>query len=215
MKMPAHIVWDWNGTLLDDTEACRSAINLLLRERGLPPVSLAAYRRDFGFPVREFYRRIGIVPDDEDWDALARRFHDLYLPQPVRVVPAAHRVVAGLARANIPQSVLSACEQGLLDAQIALHGFGGYFGWVQGSDNLDGGSKLSAGQVLLERLGMAPDGVLLVGDTLHDAEVACRLGCACLLVADGHQSRERLETAGCPVVDDLAGLRELLAGALP
>ena len=30
------IVWDWNGTLLDDVELCMTSINRLLQEHHLP-----------------------------------------------------------------------------------------------------------------------------------------------------------------------------------
>jgi phosphoglycolate phosphatase len=43
----------------------------------------------------------------------------------------------------------------------------------------------------------------MVGDTLHDVEVAEALGISCVLIAQGHQSRERLDQAGVPVFADL------------
>lgn len=203
---PAHIVWDWNGTLLDDTQACIAALNTLLRERRLPPLDTRRYRDSFAFPVRDFYRELGIDPEAGDWDALAARFHDLYLEQTMTVPAAAHAAVRFVAAAGLPQSVLSACEQGILERLIARHGLSGCFRHVQGVDNLDGCSKLAAGRALLARLGLAARELLLIGDTLHDAEVAAALGCACLLVANGHQSRARLDTAGCPVISSLSEL---------
>ena len=46
----------------------------------------------------------------------------------------------------------------------------------------------------------------LIGDTIHDYEVAQELGCKCVLTAHGHQSRVRLMEAGAPVIDNLAEL---------
>jgi len=67
---PFHIFWDWNGTLLDDTQASVNALNVLLARRGLPPVSLEDYRATFAFPVRPYYAKVGIRLEDEDWTRL-------------------------------------------------------------------------------------------------------------------------------------------------
>ncbi len=67
-----------------------------------------------------------------------------------------------------------------------------------------GHSKREIGRALLRDLALAPETVLLIGDSLHDHEVAVDLGTACLLVAHGHQSRARLEQTGASVLDRLA-----------
>jgi phosphoglycolate phosphatase len=203
-----HLLWDWNGTLLDDTRACVSALNTMLRERGLPAIDSLFYRRWFGFPVRDFYRCLGLRPDDGGWEEMAVRFHDLYLREPVEVAAAAHTALERVAAAGLPQSVLSACEQEMLESLVGRHGLRGYFRHIQGTDSLDGDSKVEAGRQLLARLGHDPQDLLLVGDTLHDAEVAEALGCGCLLIAAGHQTAARLRRSGRPV---LASLSEFVA----
>ncbi len=54
--------------------------------------------------------------------------------------------------------------------------------------------------------------VLFIGDTLHDWEVAQEAGCPCVLLAQGHQSRARLETAGVPVLESLSQVPAFLRG---
>ncbi len=203
-RPPLHVLWDWNGTLLDDTRACLEVINRLLAERALPAIDLRTYRRHFGFPVRRFYFFLGLHPAPGEWQELARRFHELYLQQPMRASPAGREAVARLASRGLPQSVLSACEQNLLETMIARYGFKDRFVAVQGTDNLDGRSKIDGARRLVDRLGLAPRDLLLIGDTQHDAEVAAALGCECLLVAEGHQSHERLAATGCRVIESLA-----------
>ena len=48
--------------------------------------------------------------------------------------------------------------------------------------------------------------MLLIGDTLHDAEVAAAADVDCVLVAHGHQSKERLKQSGAQVVDSLEAI---------
>ena len=55
-----NIIWDWNGTLLNDTELSIKCINTLLKRRSLPLLSAEQYREVFGFPIREYYQRIGL-----------------------------------------------------------------------------------------------------------------------------------------------------------
>jgi phosphoglycolate phosphatase len=55
----------------------------------------------------------------------------------------------------------------------------------------------------VQELGINPGNILMVGDTLHDYEVAKAMGVNCVLVYSGHQSRERLVTTGVPVENQL------------
>ena len=47
---------------------------------------------------------------------------------------------------------------------------------------------------------------LLIGDTDHDQEVAAEMGIDCILIPAGHQSRERLQACGVPVLQSLEEL---------
>src|SRR5258708_2287908 len=38
-----HVIWDWNGTLLDDTWLCVEVLNTLLPDTALPPITLGKY----------------------------------------------------------------------------------------------------------------------------------------------------------------------------
>jgi len=206
-----QIVWDWNGTLLDDVQASVNAINRLLEARRLPLTDPERYRARFGFPVRDYYLALGFQLDREDWDLLARTYHDYFLADPsIRVRPATRRVLQQCRAAGFGLSILSAAEQSILDRMLAQADLQSFFGFVHGVDNLYGHSKAATGERLLQRLACPPAQILFVGDTLHDHEVATALGCACVLVAEGHQSRSRLQAAGCPVLDRLGDVPAFL-----
>ena len=200
-----HIIWDWNGTLLDDTQAGVNAINAMLAARGLPQIDVPRYRDVFGFPVSGFYRKIGFSLDRENWDAVAHEFHALFLADTsIRLHSHATRVLDCFRDAGLGQSILSASEQTILDAMLTQFGITHYFDGVFGVDNLYGCSKLELGRALLKRLDLDPSAVLLIGDSLHDHEVAQDLGAHCLLIAEGHQSPARLAQSGVPVLNSLA-----------
>ena len=54
MNFQPHIIWDWNGTLLDDTEAALATLNIMIAERGGTPIGMPFYLDNFAFPVRPF-----------------------------------------------------------------------------------------------------------------------------------------------------------------
>jgi phosphoglycolate phosphatase len=200
----SHIIWDWNGTLLDDTQACVNSINVLLAKRGVPTIDVPRYRDIFGFPVIDFYRRLNFPLESENWDLVAREFHDVFLADTTfKLQSATVETLKRIQSKNIEQSILSASEQTILDEMLAGYCIRSFFTHVCGVNNLYGDSKIEIGHQLLARVTMPKESIVIVGDTLHDVEVARALGVSCMLIAQGHQSRGCLAKAGVPVFDDL------------
>ena len=56
-----NVVWDWNGTLLNDVKVGVNTLNDMLGRRGLPLLSVEDYKEKFGFPVIDFYDRVGFM----------------------------------------------------------------------------------------------------------------------------------------------------------
>ena len=55
-----HLIWDFNGTIMDDVKAGIDSVNQMLSERSLPIIpSVEAYRDIFDFPIEEYYRSLG------------------------------------------------------------------------------------------------------------------------------------------------------------
>ena len=65
-----HIVWDWNGTLLDDLWLCLDAINSVLDSRGMNRVDEISYRKIFTFPVIDYYEQLGFNFKNENFPLL-------------------------------------------------------------------------------------------------------------------------------------------------
>jgi phosphoglycolate phosphatase len=207
------VIWDFNGTLVDDTVLAVRSINTQLSRRGLPVLTVDSYRAVFGFPMTEYYRRLGFDLEVETLKGLADEFHEAYLPG-LPECPLHEGVVELLElirKAGISQFVLSAMEEGALRAAIERLGIDRHFTGVYGLGNRLADSKVLRGKELLQHFHLRGAETLLVGDTDHDAEVATALGISAVLVAQGHQSVERLRALGCPVVDTFRELPEALA----
>lgn len=188
--MRRYILWDWNGTLLDDTQAALDTLNVMLAKRGAKPIEMDFYRDHFAFPVRPFYESIGMELENEDWDALAQEYHDIYAAQPKQLNREAFAALELVKEAGVGQSIISALRQDLLDRATADYGVAPYMECVYGVDNLDGASKLDRALELLTRID-ATDPVV-IGDSLHDKEVADALGVRCVLCGQGSHAAWRL-----------------------
>ena len=199
-----QVLWDWNGTLLDDLTYAIGVRNRTFPAFGLPRIgSVAEYHRQFTFPVRRYYERAGVT--DETFVAVAHAWMAEYV-RGFDTVPLHGDAVETLARfaaAGVRQAVLSATRRDMLESQIARFPIRACFTDVLGLSDIYARSKEAVGLDYLARCGVPAASTLMIGDTLHDAEVARAMGTGCVLVARGHQSRETLLTAGVPVMDTL------------
>jgi len=200
-----HIIWDWNGTLLDDIAACLTTINRMLARRGIPVLTLEKYREIFGFPVRDCYIKLGFDLDVEDWDKVSQEFHGIYKAE-AENVKLRHGILAildSLAGRDKAMSVLSASELSILKDMLAARGIEKYFKNIYGHSDLYGSSKVELGRKLLRDTGIPAEHVMFIGDTDHDYEVARELNCQCILLVGGHQAKERLQKCNCRVVESV------------
>ena len=203
---PRWILWDWNGTLYDDVAVCIAAMNGMRAERGIaPPLDADSYRRIFGFPVSAYYLRAGLRFEEESFEALAAIFMARYHAASAQcgLHEGAASALRGLQARGIRQVLLSASKTEHLARQLEPFGVASCFDSILGLDDFYANSKLTIAENWARAHRVDARDVLCIGDTTHDFEVAQALGCACLLVASGHQSREVLSRCGCPVVTDL------------
>ncbi|CAM3663695.1 HAD family hydrolase [Parendozoicomonas haliclonae] len=189
-----HIIWDWNGTLIDDAFHTMTVVNELLTEQGFAPLTLEQYRDKFCHPVIDFYTDIGLNEDVIPFDQLCLRFNEIYsdLRKDITLHQEAQEVVRQIAQGSWTQSILSAAPENLLKQGVEEHGLTCCFNHIYGLDNMRAASKIARGQELIRNSGIAPAETILIGDTDHDFEVAEELGINLVLIAQGHQSFERL-----------------------
>lgn len=209
------VLWDWNGTLLDDVDVCIRCLNRLLADHGYPQqYDLPQYREIFGFPIIDYYRRAGFDLARHPFPLLAERYMKLYLPaaEHCGLVPGARRTLEWFAANGVPQVILSASPLDTLQRQVAAQGLSGFFSELLGLGDIYAKSKVQLGLDWLQRAHIDPARALMLGDSTHDAEVAAALGVRCILTAAGHESRARLMAAGCPVADTPGQVPALAAG---
>ena len=135
MVKTALVIWDWNGTLLDDTRQCYEIENAMRTRRGMPPFSgMEEYRWLFRFPVIEFYKDMGYTFETESYEAISEEFVRLYteIVYDCPLQPGSRETLETLRSRGIPQALLSATSQARLEQQVRRFGLDHYFEAVLG-----------------------------------------------------------------------------------
>ena len=199
-----HILWDFNGTIIDDVATGIKSVNTLLERRGLPVIdSLERYHSVFTFPITEYYTNLGFDFEKEPFADIAIEWTEQNEVN-IKKAPLHKGVTTALEffkEKNIPQIILSATKRDMLINHIKGLGIYEYFNGFLGLDNIHAESKVAIG---IEWMQNNPNAIpLLIGDTTHDSEVAQKMGCDCVLVAKGHQSKKTLLATGRKVYENL------------
>jgi len=208
-----HIIWDYNGTLLNDVDICVEVINLILSRRNLPEINKDQYKEQFGFPVRDYYERIGFDFVKESFEIVGTEFIDEYNAKMknLELHLYTEEVIKLIASRDIPQSVLSARLTDSLTKELDHFKLTHYFQNIYGLDNHYAKGKEDIGKKLIENIDIPAENILFIGDTLHDFEVAHNLGCKHLLIANGHHSLHRLERVSDQLLGSMSEFLKILS----
>lgn len=202
-----HIIWDWNGTLLNDIGASLASVNDMLAMRGREPIGIDYYRECIGVPIIRFYEKVFDLPN-EDYSIIIKQYNNgyLYHLKDCGLTENAVEVLDYFARKGVKQAIVSSSNNEQLYANVRKYGIFDRFEAVLGAADYFAGSKIErAVEYLSKSEGYR---ALVIGDLEHDAEMAAELGADCVLITSGHENRQRLYSANARVISDL---RELIS----
>lgn len=213
-KQYDHIIWDWNGTLFNDVELCAGIMNILLTQDSLPKISTQKYKEIFTFPVEEYYKIAGLTFERKSFEILGKQFMIEYelKKNNCQLYPGVLKLLSLLNEKGIGQHLLSAYEQQSLNNILKYYHIDNYFQNISGLDNIYASGKLHLAHKLAREIrsnGKAGN-ILLIGDTIHDYEVAKGINSECILLSHGHQNEERLLKLGIPIAKNFDELTILL-----
>lgn len=206
------VIWDWNGTLLDDLDLSLNSVNILLEERNLPTLTVERYKDIFKFPVIEYYKEAGFNFDEEPFEVPAKQYVRIYRDgvSSVKLFPDVIDTLTYLKDSGYRLMVLSAMRDDNLKLMIEYTGITSFFDGIFGIKDNYAREKISLGKQLVNELDLNPSECLMIGDTLHDAEVSEHCGFNCILYTGGHVSRQRLATKNLRIIDKLEELKNIL-----
>ncbi len=201
-----HLVWDWNGTLLDDLSIVVQAVNRSIGTLGLSAITADDYRDHYTRPVRIFYDNLfGRKVTDEEWLRLNTTFHDVYftLADWATLAPGTHDALDLLDEAGWGQSLLSMSPQDWLTKIVDRLGLTERLALVDGLSEPTGGLKAIHMEEHLRLLGIDGESVVVVGDTPDDVAAARHVGARAILFHGGSHHLDVLEAEGVPIAETL------------
>ncbi|MEU4277014.1 HAD hydrolase-like protein [Streptomyces tanashiensis] len=205
-KHGKHLVWDWNGTLLDDIGAVIGATNAAFAELGLESITLERYRELYTVPVPKFYERLmGRLPTDEEWTVMDGAFHRHYWEraESCGLTIGAAELLAARQESGLTQSLLSLAPHTELIPLVRRHGIAERFVRMDGRPDASTDGKSGHMVRHLAALEVPAERVVVIGDAADDALAAEHVGARAVLYTGGSHSRASLARVGVPVVDSL------------
>ena len=207
------IIWDWNGTLLNDVNACVDAMNVMLQRRNMNLLDHTKYKRIFTFPVQDYYNSLGFNFQKESFEELSIEYIDLYKKiskdSPLQI--GVKESLSYFKENDCSQIIISASEQVSLEKQVDERGITQYFDSIIGLNNIHAKSKLDNATNYINDSLVKFDEIIFIGDTYHDFEVAKAIGADCILVQNGHQVFEQFKLENnATVINDLGVLLDAM-----
>jgi phosphoglycolate phosphatase len=207
-KKYKYIIWDWNGTIFNDTAFCVKIMNKILIKYNLPLLTVESYKQVFDFPVKDYYQKLGFDFEKAPFETVGTEFINKYNDNhfSCNLHKGITDLLIELNDKKYKQFVLSAREKTKLTEDLKQYNIYNLFIDIAGLNNHYANGKVEIGKKMIENHKIKTENSLLIGDTLHDAEVAAALNLDCLLIANGHQTYEKLQQAKVPVLHSAADL---------
>ena len=205
------IIFDFNGTLIDDCDLCLDILNILLKENNLAKVSKRQYKEIFDFPVKTYYERVGFDVSDENFAKISARFHEFYNDKSYKEVKVFKNVynVLDILKNKYKLVCISASKQETLIKQLKYYNLYDYFDDVVGLGDIKAFSKKDVA-IEYSRKNNLDSSTIFIGDSIHDFEVSNAINAKCILISTGHTAKHRLTKINDIVIDDLSELLKIL-----
>jgi len=190
-----YIFWDFNGTVLDDAHLCYEILNEMLIEVERPTVTFEDYLMIFDFPVESYYAKVYDL-EKTSFKFLAQRFIEIYQPRSLdlKLHEGVIQAIKHYENQGFINVMFSASEVNNLKQQLKHYQIDHLFKYILGTSDVYAKSKVEVAKRFIKKHKMNPKDVFMIGDTLHDAEVAQELGFEIVLYTKGHQHPSRLKT---------------------
>ena len=199
-----NILWDWNGTLIDDAVTSLNCVNDMLTEMNKPLITLEQYYTYVETPIIGFYKHI-LTDEELDFPTISKSFHSSYCNRinETFLADGAEHTLKILKENGAKQYIITATKEESARNLAFQYGVGEYFNGIFGADNTLAESKVERALNFFKENNINPNDTIFIGDTLHDLETANALGVDCILVTYGHQGKEITEKSGTVTADNL------------
>lgn len=208
--MKKCIIFDFNGTLLNDVELGLELINYFLHKQGKRELNMDEYRHVFSFPIKDYYVKAGLDLEVDRFEDLAIVYNKMYMEKAIncKLYDGVIETLKILKNMGIFLICLSSSEINNLKIQLTQYDILKYFNAILGTSNVEGGSKKEIGYSYITRSNINPQDILVIGDSLHDVEVANMIGADACLFTKGHQHEDSF--VGYKTIDSFKEILDII-----
>lgn len=200
-----YLILDFNGTIIDDVQICLDVENDTIKHFNLDrePMTMDEYLHIFTFPIKGYYEKAGFTWDKYSFEEVGAYWFDGYCKREneYKLYDGVKELLVESKQKGIKNICLSASSQIKLIDQLKQLEIYQYFDEVLGTGDIYAKSKVDIGLNWIKD--KDPRECLMIGDSLHDLEVAKAMGVDCILVSKGHQAKDILIKEYDKVVDDI------------
>lgn len=196
MKKYEYIFFDFNGTILEDLKLSYNLLLELMDQNNIEHISIDKYREVFGFPVKGYYEKLGFKFPGDSFHKASVYFIDTYnsrWKKETNLAKDVKEILTKLKKEGYKLYILTASEKNLLMDQLNYFDISNLFDGICASNDTHAKGKLEYGREYLENNNIDPKKCIMIGDTVHDFEVANNLNMYPILYTNGHNSKEKLK----------------------
>ncbi len=211
MKKYTTIIWDFNGTLVDDVYAALGAVNDMLTRRDQKIITIDDYYKAVDTPIWKFYEQVftpGTITPEEAIAEFATGYDKHIKSEPL--MEGANQVLSYLASLHKTQLVVSASHIDKVTSRLVSLGVMDYFQKVLALTDYNAGDKTFLAQRYITNNGISSDDVVVIGDCVADWQMSKNLHCDCILNTKGHQSRREFSVTDALIIDSLLELKNII-----
>jgi len=188
------LIFDWDGTLADSTQAIVDALNVASQETGLPQPSEQASRAIIGLELRQALRTLFGEVDEQQLQQLVRSYHRHYsaVQDDIPLFAGAGEALRELAGNGHLLAVASGKGRRGLTHAIQSSGVGDIILASRSADDCHSKPHPQMLHEIMDELGVEAERAVMIGDTTFDLQMASNAGVSSLGVTYGAQPLENL-----------------------
>lgn len=194
LKPFTEIIWDWNGTLLNDRDISLKVEGELFPRYGVKPPTRVQREALFCHPIEKYYEKVGFDFSKHSYAEISDVWMEIYQEKVLEaeLFHGVREMLETIRAEGKRQFILSAAPEDHLSDVTVSHKIHHLFDAVYGLSDPMAATKVYRGHDLMRDQKIDASKAILIGDTVHDYEVAQALGIEVLLIADGHNPFEKL-----------------------
>ena len=212
-------VFDWDGTVMDTTALIARGMQEAAQALSLPIPDYDVCRGTIGLSNPQAMAVVAPTLPESRWDEFWRAYRNWYLVREAEVVlfPHLQELFDAMKKHGVRMAIATGKSRRGLDRVFEKTGIGAYFEATRTADECFSKPNPQMLEEIFLETGVLPENAVMIGDTVHDLQLAANARCDGIGMTYGAGSRDELESvphkAVVDNVDELAevlGLGELL-----